>query len=144
MKRLLLPLLAALALPAFATEVVKEIAIPNLEQFKICTEYDGEAKNNFKMFRCSEKDLFSEFPLISEDELHISFTLFKAVNEISDFTLYETYQMYLSCNNKEVSNRLVDSKETRNGETIDLDNIETSEGMKKNINLKAIIKNMKK
>ena len=47
------------------------------------------------------------------------FFLIKAVDDIS--TLYNTYQMYLSCTNKEVSNRLVDSKETRNGKTIDLD-----------------------
>ena len=103
----------------------------------------GKLKIILERFVVVKKDLFTEFPLISEDELHLTFTLFKAVNEISDFTFYETYQMYLSCNNKEVSNRLVDSKEIRNGETIDLD-IEISEGMKKNINLKAIIKNTKK
>ena len=123
--------------------IYKEVAIPNLEQFQNCTEY-GEVKNNFRQFRCSEKDLFTEFPLISEDELHLTFTLFKSVNEISNFSFYKTYQMYLSCNNKEVSNRLVDSKEIRNGETIDLDNIEISEGMKKKYKLKSYNKKHEK
>lgn len=106
--------------------IYKKIAVPTLEQFKDCKE-DGKVRNNFRFYKCNEKDPNIEFPLISKNEVHIAFTHTKAVNDILDITLYRTAQMYLDCKNKEISYRTVDLKETKNGETIDKEITETDE-----------------
>tara|TARA_B100000242_G_C42962588_1_gene446485 strand:- start:269 stop:946 length:678 start_codon:yes stop_codon:yes gene_type:complete len=96
-------------------KTVQELPVPKKDQFHECKQMEKEEINSFVFFTCNEIDPVIDFPLVSENKVHVAFFLRKAVSELYGTTLYTTEQMLLDCENKEVIKKTIDFKETKNG-----------------------------